>query len=312
MNKYIILFVLSCLSFLRLYGGGKNTYDFLRNDVSARAAALGGSFLTMGNDVNTIFYNPASLVFISEQSISFGYFKHLLDINAGHICYGTSATDLGYLGIGVVYINYGEFIRRGEEGQILGKFNASEFAIYTGYANYFDDKISYGVNFKVIFSSIAEVNSYASAIDLGVNYNVLPNTLILGTSLLNLGTQLSTYKNKRENLPLDFKIGGTIYPAHLPAAISLNLHKINEAEDKILHHLNKFSIGVEFTVSPNVQLRFGFNNEKRRELKLGTSAGLAGLSLGGGVKVDRYLFDYAYSSLGKIGAFHRVNIGFKF
>ena len=34
------------------------TYEFLRNDVSARAAAMGGSFVSVLNDPSAVFYNP--------------------------------------------------------------------------------------------------------------------------------------------------------------------------------------------------------------------------------------------------------------
>ncbi len=36
----------------------QNTYDFLKLNVDARSSAMAGSFVSMENDVNAIFYNP--------------------------------------------------------------------------------------------------------------------------------------------------------------------------------------------------------------------------------------------------------------
>ena len=42
----------------------QNTYEFLRVDMSARAAALGGTFVSNHDDPNIIFYNPGRNKFI--------------------------------------------------------------------------------------------------------------------------------------------------------------------------------------------------------------------------------------------------------
>ena len=46
---------------------GQTTYDFLRVDMSARAAALGGSFVTNNDDVDVIFYNPSGMNFLEKR-----------------------------------------------------------------------------------------------------------------------------------------------------------------------------------------------------------------------------------------------------
>jgi hypothetical protein len=73
-----------------------------------------------------------------------------------------------------------------------------------------------------------------------------------------------------------------------------------------------FKVGGEFTLNPSFLLRFGYDNEKRTDLKIGTSSGLAGFSGGLGVTVDSYRLDYALSSLGKVGELHRISIGAAF
>ena len=290
--------------------GGKTTYDFLRNDVGARAAGLGGSFVTMSDDPNAIFYNPAGLGSLSQRRVSIGFFKHLLDINSGYVSFGTDIAGLGVIGAGVNYINYGEFRRRGEEGQDLGRFGAGEVALSACYAGPLKNDVNYGVGVKFIHSSIAEFSSSGAALDLGIQYVAVRDRMLIGASLLNLGTQFDPYGTTRESLPLDFKIGMSLYPEHLPAVLSVDFHKLNERQERFTERFSLFSVGVEFTASPNLQLRFGYNNEKRRDLKVGSSSGLAGFSAGFGLSTGMYIIDYAYTSYGQIGAVHRVSVSF--
>ena len=61
-------------------------------------------------------------------------------------------------------------------------------------------------------------------------------------------------------------------------------------------------------MSKVIRLRLGYDNEKRREYKIGGTAGIAGFNLGIGILISKYNFDYSFSSLGSIGAFHRIGI----
>ena len=311
MRLYLFLLV-SCLLLVLgsslSYSAGNTVYEVLRNDVSARAAALGGTFVTMTDDPNVLFYNPAALATMKSRRISFGFFKHLLDVNSAHFSFGSDIKDYGHVGVGINYINYGEFKYRGEEGQDLGYFGANEFVGQASYAGELQPDLFYGAGAKFIYSAIANEKSTGVAVDLGLYYVAIPGRLAVGASLMNLGTQIDPYVSTREKLPLDFKIGATITPEHLPAAIMIGFNRLADAKENAAGYIKDFSVGIEFTASPNVQLRAGYSNEKRRELKLGGSAGLAGLSFGLGVNVDIYRFDYAYTSLGKIGAWHRINV----
>lgn len=290
-------------------GSGSATFRFLTNDMSPRAAALGGSLVTLSDDPNVIFYNPSALSTLSRQKLSFGYLKHLVGINAGYASFGTEVMGLGYVGGGISYVNYGEFQRRGEEGQELGTFGAGEFSFAVGYGSVLESSLRYGASAKVIHSSIAGYQATGVALDAGILYEAVPQRLTVGASIVNLGTQLDSYMSTQEKLPLDVMVGASLYPEHLPAAILINFHKLNASASSALDRLKSFSVGVEFTPGDHLQLRVGYNNERRRDLKLGSSSGLAGFSVGGGIRTSMYNFDYAFNSFGKIGAMHRVGVG---
>jgi hypothetical protein len=285
------------------------TYSFLRLDNGARSAAMAGSFVSITGDPSVIFYNPAGLGTLTSGRASFGFLKHLLDINSGYAVYGQQYRDWGWFGVGISYINYGSFQETDIVGNRLGTFHANEFALLGGYSNMLYEVIHYGINVKLIYSSIADSRSAALALDIGGMYVFEEQQITIGASLLNLGRQLNAYIDTREDLPLDLKIGISKRLEHLPLLITLDFHRLNESAEDLLSRFRAFSVGGEFTASEALKLRFGYNNLLRNDLKIGTSAGLAGLSLGGGIFLNRYEIDYAFSSLGKVGSLHRVSVG---
>jgi hypothetical protein len=303
---FIILFSIFSLTF------GQTTYDFLRVDMSARAAALGGSFVSNNDDVDVIFYNPAGMNFLEKNPASFSFVKHLLDINLFSVAFSTEFENIGRFGTAVKYINYGTFDQADEFGNRTGEFGAGELAFLVGYANEFSPNFYYGANAKFIYSSIADKSSSAVGADLGINYEFPAQQLNLAAAVLNLGTQISSYINTKEDLPLDVVIGVSKRLERVPVRLSLDFHQLNKKRDDALQHLKGFSVGAEFYLSEVFTLRFGYDNERRSDLKVGSSAGIAGFNGGLGVKVSEYQFSYGYSSLGLVGAMHRIGVSTSF
>jgi long-subunit fatty acid transport protein len=303
LSSFFIVFILTAsITF------GQNTYDFLNVDMSARAAALGGSFSTNNDDVDVLFYNPAGMSFLEKTPVSFSFVKHLMDINLFSLAYSTEFENIGRFGTAIKYINYGSFDRADEFGNRTGEFSAGELAFILGYTNEFSENFYYGANAKVIYSSIADESSSALALDLGINYEIPTQKLNLAATVFNLGTQLSSYINTKEDLPLDVTVGISKRLENLPVRLSLDFHQLNKDRDELYQHLKGFSIGAEFYLSEVFTLRFGYDNEKRSDLKVGSSSGIAGFNGGLGVKISEYIFNYGYSSMGSIGAMHRIGL----
>ena len=286
----------------------QNTYEFLRLDPSARAAALGGSFITYYNDADIIFYNPAGLKLTEGSPISFSFTKHLMDINLASLSYSNEFENIGRFGAAVQYINYGTFDKADEFGNRNGEFGAGELAFLLGYAGEIEENFYYGANAKFIYSSIADRSSSAIAMDLGLHYTIPSQQINIALVALNLGTQMSSYIDTKEDLPIDLAIGVSKRLENLPLRLSLNFHKLTEKRDEFSQRFKAFTLGAEFYLSKVLTLRLGYDNEKRSELKVGTTAGIAGFNAGLGVNVAEYRFDYGYSSLGTIGGLHRISL----
>lgn len=289
-----------------------STFDFLRLDMNARASALNGSFVSMTNDPNLLFYNPASLATLERPVGSASFVKHLLDVNAGSLSYAQSFPDLGTFAAGISFIDYGSFDETDESMNVLGSFGASDLSFTVGWGTLIEEDLSVGGSLEFVHSSISGYRSSAIAMGAGVLYQIPSEQITLGLSVRHLGTQFDTFAGVREGLPLDITIGITKRPEHLPVLLNLNFHKLNESQDSFFDRLSAFSAGAEFLMSESVRLRVGYSNEQRKELKLGTTAGLAGFSFGGGILVQEYVIDYALNSYGKIGSIHRISVGMDF
>ena len=181
-------------------------------------------------------------------------------------------------------------------------------ALLVGYGNQLSDNFYYGVNLKFIYSSIADVSSTGLALDLGLHYAIPDVRWNFGFSILNLGKQLSSYYSIKEDLPLDIRLGFSKELEKLPFKFYWSFNRLNERKDKFFDHFGQITVGGELRLGKSMRLRFGYDNEKRREMKIGTSAGLAGFSVGLGFIVSKYNVDYSFSSMGSIGALHRFGI----
>lgn len=282
---------------------GQNTYDFLRLDSSPRAAALGGAYVAIADDPNIIFYNPAGITNIENIPISFSFLKHLIDINSVSLASTFNINGIGKFASSLQYINYGEFDERDESGNKLGSFNPSDLAVTLAYGNSFDENLTYGVGVKLIYSNIADNTSLGIAGDFGIQYSLPRNGWNFGLSVLNIGNQLTYYNEVSENLPTSIQLGGSKKLEHMPLQFFFAFTRLND-DDRFKY----FNLGGEFTLSKIIQLRFGYNNIKRTEYKVASSAGLGGFSFGIGVDVKGYDVDYAFSSMGDIGATHRIGV----
>jgi hypothetical protein len=289
----------------------QNTYDFLNLNVDARSSSMAGSFVSVDNDVNAIFYNPAGLATLKGKQASIGFFKYLMDINSGNISYSQKYKELGYIGAGIRFVNYGTFDKYDESYQNLGNFGASDLALSLGYANVYKENFKYGANAKFIYSNIDEYSSIGLALDLGALYTFPEQKLNFGISVLNLGTQVKKYISTNESLPLDIRIGMTKSLENLPLTVNIGFARLADSYDKFYERFKNIVVGGEFVLNDYVLLRVGYNNAERKNFKTGSSIGISGFSAGVGIIfTDKYKLDYAFNSLGNIGAAHRFNLGF--
>lgn len=287
------------------------TYNFLTLNADARSSSMAGSVVSLDDDVNLIFYNPAALSTINNVQASIGFYKYLLDINSGTASYAQYFKGIGTFGAGVRYVNYGSFDKYDENYQNIGSFGAGDFALSLGYATKYKGNLKLGANVKFIFSSIDEFSSIGLAGDFGAIYSFPEQKLNIGASILNAGAQLKSYNGNYERIPLDIRLGFSKKLEYLPLLFSLGWCNLADDYNNFFDRFKNIIVGGEFNLNDYVDLRLGYNNVKRQNFKTGSTSALAGFSAGIGIKLqEKYKIDYSFNSLGKVGSEHRIYFGF--
>lgn len=309
--------------------GGRGVFQSLNLPPSARAAAMGGyQIAVVDNELTLGFQNPALLNPEMHNQITFNQVNYLADINFGYAGFGYSLDSLTTLLGGIQYINYGDFTKADEFGNINGTFSGDEFVIALGVGRKCKHNLSFGANFKFIYSHLANYFSSGAAFDFGVTHNWKEQQLVTSFVVRNLGIQFNSYSGTRENLTLDVQLGFSKKLANAPFRFNIMAHHLNVPDmsyinpnantvidletglpqvqtiglgDNILRH---FIIGTDVLLSENFHLRVGYNHQMRRELTLDRIKGGVGYSWGFGLRVWRFHVDYARTSFHLAGASH--------
>ncbi|MFN5379222.1 MAG: PorV/PorQ family protein [Ignavibacteria bacterium] len=282
-------------------------FPFLRSLISSRSAALGGSTVASVGDAANVVLNPAVAATTEASELSGTFVKHVADINAGLATYTTDVAN-GSGAITLGYTNYGAFNRSTVDGNVIGSFGASDVSLGLSFAKELDTLIAYGATLKVLHSNLADMRSTAIAMDAGLLFRFPAKRTNIGLSILNLGTQLSTYDGTSDRLPLDVRVGLNHRLRGLPLMINLSFNHLADDVDDLGQRFSNFSLGGEFYVGKYVQVRVAYDNAMRNTSAVSVSTQLSGFSAGLGVRTSAIHFDYALNVLGASSVLHRVTV----
>jgi len=304
--------------------GGSATYKFLNLPFSARTASLGGNLISVkDDDINLVAQNPSLLNADMSNRLSLSYINYFTDINYGYAAYARSYEGIGSFSAGIQFVEYGEFRRADETGTVDGTFRAADYSLNLAYSRDLDSMFSVGAQLKTIYSSMESYWSVGNALDLGATYFDPARGFTAAAVIRNLGMQWRGYSESgKEPLPFEVQMGLSKKLKHAPFRFSLiatNLQKWdltyedpenpvqlvdpltgdsikqNKARifgDKLLRHA---IFGVEFLLTKNFNLRFGFNYERRKELKLVDRPGMVGFSFGFGFRISKIHISYGFA-----------------
>lgn len=267
-----------------------------------------------GDDVNTLFYNPALLNPQMHRSLSVSFLNHVSDLRAGFLAYSHTLDRIGAMGFGIRYLSYGSLTRTDARGNEQGSFSANDVAFTVGISRLYTEQFYVGANLHSILSSVDAYNASALAADLGMVYHALNGAFAFSASVNNVGIVLKSLGDVKDELPLDFRIGVTSRLQHLPLLITLtgyNLHDFDSAIegattfDRVMEHV---ALGGEFQFSEGFNVRFGYNHRRHQTLKQKSRLDFAGFGFGVGLKISRIYFDYAYNSWSSLGGLNQFTL----
>lgn len=325
--KKILLLTCCLLTGLHLFAqiGGTKIYEFLSLPQSARVTALGAHLLTVADeDVNLAYSNPAALNPLMSGTVSFNHSFLLGGIGHGNLAYGqyVKKWDVTLHG-NLQYMDYGTFAATDEFGNAFSEFGANEYALTVGAGRQLYERLSVGVNLRFISSQLESYNSVGWTGDIGAMYRDTSSKFTAALVFAHFGSQFTAYRDDNfESIPYNAKLSVSKQLKYLPVRFSLTYAYLNRgnilyddpnAEDEFLFlgeeepSENKFGMRVDnfarhltfntellLGAKQGFKIRFGYNHLNKKELSVDNFRSLTGFSLGFGMRVKRFRFDYGH------------------
>ena len=298
-------FLLPPSSFLFASSAGTTGFELFRTDGSARNSALAGTQIAVSGGLHNLFSNPAGLAGIDRPTGSAGFFKHVLDMNAGNLAYAHPIQRTSTLALGVTYFDYGKFDKADENGQQLGDFGASDILITGSVARELQPNLLGGVSLKYLNSTIDSYSASALAADIGAIYHTAYEGWDVGGGIYNLGFATSAYLNEKDDLPTTYRLGLSVPLEHLPVRFSF-------AGEYTIAEGIRGAGGLELSFTKFLLGRIGYNSIGIDQRVGMDRDALAGFSGGLGINARNFSFDYSLSSYGEIGFLNRFTLSTAF
>lgn len=315
----LFIIIISCASsYAQL--GGQSTYQFLNLVSSPRQAALGGKVLTNRDyDVTQALYNPAAINVDMDNQLSVNFSNYFADISYGTAAYAyTWDRRTQTFHAGVTYVDYGDFDGYDEDGVSTGNFTGKEAALSAGYAFQIGYSDFYcGSNIKLITSTLEQYSSFGIATDLGLMYVNDKIGFQAALVVRNLGMQITTYADQRENIPLDVTIGFSQKLKYIPvrwhltfenlqqwpiaspnparASISLEGDQTQEEVGFFTNVIRHTIVAAELFPEKAFNIRLGYNFRRSAELGIEGQRNFSGLSAGFALKMNKFRFSYTHA-----------------
>lgn len=335
MYKILLRGIFITILFCRMasaQSGGNSVYTFLNLNGSAHSAALGGSAITSyDEDLSLVYQNPALLQKAMHNHLALNIAGLKGGITFGDAAYARNYDKAGVFAANLHYISYGEFDRRTFENEKTGEFTAGEYALSFTWSKMLDSTLYLGAAIKGIYSDFDEVNSAGVAADLGLTWNNSDNGWTASLVAKNMGSQITTYNDEKEKLPFEIQAGISKKLKNAPFRLTMigqhlekwDLTYVNPSSTTIdpltgekqieeITFFDKFTrhliINTEIIFSKGFQLRLGYNFLRRAELGFEQRRGMAGLSAGFGVKINRFQLSYARTVYNRAGGINNFSI----
>jgi len=306
--------------------GNKYAGEFLAIGVGGRPLGMGGAYVSLVSDVTAGYWNPGALVRMNYPQLALMHderFGNLVNYDYASVAipFGTNVS----LGISVIRLgvddvpdtrkawldlNSNGYFDPGDrlDYSKITFFNAADWAFYVTYSKMQNEKLSYGVNLKVISRHIAEGSAWGIGFDIGAIYIPFSNFRI-GANLQDISTTLLAWNTGRKELITPTAKVGSSYDipflttGRITPAVDFDV-RFENRRFASLANLGPVSFdvhaGLEYGFKDLFAVRVGYNDVKQ-------------ITLGAGVKLPKLNIDYSFAKFDKddqLGNIHRISVMF--
>ena len=247
---------------------------------------MGDAQVSSSADAFSTYWNPAGLAGATSNSMALSHHIWIADTRNFYITGRFQAGDQSGFGAFVSAFDSGDLDARVGPGERDGVFSAQFISVGASYGQQIGPA-RLGVTAKFLSEQIFENDATGYAFDFGLQVDLFEEGIKIGAALQNVG-QMTELSVERTELPQTVRAGISIYPFRVLAmadgTVLLNAFLSGEVSHITTTEQTRYHIGAAAEVVELVTVRAGFI----------TNDDLRGLSIGGGLGSNGFLFDYAF------------------
>ena len=297
--------------------------NWLKIDNGVRGISMGGSQVASGRGMTGTHYNPASITFLEGSEFFYSKSNYLADISHNTLAYGTRLSPADYFGLHLFYLHSGDMKVTNESNPDgTGEtFDVTNLSLRLIYGRQLTDRLRIGGALKYIREDIFTAYMQSFVFDLGSNFRTGIYGLILGMSVSNFGSDVQFHGEGLEIVVADTtardgKLSKITKKFSVPLTFRMGVQKDIWGGDS--ENTSRLTVSVDginpidYTVYGGIGLEYSWRD--MAFIRCGTRLfhDTAGVSLGGGLKWNIFMVDYAYVNYGILKETHQFGISLEF
>ncbi|HMB00412.1 MAG TPA: PorV/PorQ family protein, partial [Spirochaetota bacterium] len=271
---------------------------------SARGLAIGEAYGSLGNDLQSMYFNPAGLALIKWPEASISYFQFIEGVIYFNGAYAYPLGKAGCLAGDFGFMSAGEFTEK-DNYQDIGKIKGTDLIAQLGYALSPLKNLFVGASMRWYAQNHKEMGMSVN-FNLGALYafrflsiaEYQRRNFGIGVSVQNLGTPVKSGSTKAK-MPLNIK-GGIYYMPRSVLAVAFDLNYMLENG---MHYNLGLEIMPEWYISPRLGYKFGLK---------GNESFTCGLGVNVRKKPIKIRADYAILPMFDFGMQHYITLTFNY
>lgn len=328
-------------------GAGSTSSNFLKAGQGVRAIAMGETYVSLGDGLDTLNWNPAGLVQLDAPTANFSHAFWFEEMSTEYLAFGMPLGILGTVAGGLTVFNAGAITEtlEDEQGEYLREgstINPMSFALTGGYSqklarlvpikNPYLKNLIVGANLKIITESLDDIAIFGGAIDIGVLWKESQEVKQQAVTAAKGLTISQLIEHAVRDQGWRFGVVAQNLGLTSDKALPINLKfGVGYVAPDLFTQFGKGTLAVDFMIpnDNNIEVTFGgeyahISPHTMTAIRLGYKIGseiqdldpLAGLTTGAGAAITtqliRYQLDYAFVPYGELGSTHRLALTIAF
>lgn len=313
MRFFLRLAVIALAAVTSVDAWAQGTARSLDIQPGARQVAMGAAGVALADDPTGVaWWNPAALGFVGRPAVELTYSALVPgladDVTYNYLNYLHPMEGWGSLGIGVLFLSYGNIELTNTSGTTIGNYTPVEFspAIYYGTQLFPDFSVGAAVKYVRVQLAPSSYQGIGSTFgfDLGALYKIPAARLNFGLNLQNMGPKLAFIdEDKADPLSRNLKVGAAWVPI---ARKDFTLTLVEDYNQSLVNsEFRTYNHGAELSLVDQLAGRVGWVADP--------SGDISGLSYGLGVSWNNLSLDWGSMPQARtLPAVTRITLGYRF